>query len=144
MLFRSPRTKSLICRYLWASYYPVLFLLWLCPTPREQQFDSHRLRMLGPRPSARELLGVSRCPFGRLTPIATSRAQKRLLLTHRVTTSCSVMDMWLWSSGATICTHQEAPVGSENLIRPQIVDLQRLAAELSPPVSRALARSDAA
>jgi hypothetical protein len=36
------------------------------------------------------------------------------------------------------------PVGSENLIRPQIVDLQRLAAELSPPVSRALARSDAA
>jgi hypothetical protein len=33
-----------------------------------------------------------------------------------------------------------SPVGSENLIRPQIVDLQRLAAELSPPVSRALAR----
>jgi hypothetical protein len=37
-----------------------------------------------------------------------------------------------------------AAVGSENLIRPQIIDLQRLAAELSPPVSRALARSDAA
>jgi uncharacterized protein (DUF2384 family) len=34
------------------------------------------------------------------------------------------------------------PVGSE-IIRHQIVDLQRLAAELSPLVFRALARSDA-
>ena len=39
---------------------------------------------------------------------------------------------------------ESAVVGSENLIRPQIIDLQRLAAELSPPISRALARSDAA
>jgi autotransporter-associated beta strand protein len=43
-----------------------------------------------------------------------------------------------------LTTNWVTVVGSENLIRPQIVDLQRLAAELSPPVSRALARSDAA
>jgi hypothetical protein len=35
-------------------------------------------------------------------------------------------------------------VGSENLIRPQIVNLQRLAAELLPPVFRDLAQSNAA
>jgi hypothetical protein len=35
-------------------------------------------------------------------------------------------------------------VGSENLIRPQILNLQRLAAELLPPVFRALAQCNAA
>jgi hypothetical protein len=36
------------------------------------------------------------------------------------------------------------PVGSENLIRPQVLNLQRLAAKLLPPVFRALAERNAA
>jgi hypothetical protein len=39
---------------------------------------------------------------------------------------------------------QMSVVGSENLIRPQILKLQRLAAELLPPVFRALAQCNAA
>lgn len=36
------------------------------------------------------------------------------------------------------------PVGSENLIRPQFLNLQRLVAELLPPVFHALAQFNAA
>ena len=37
-----PSTKSLICSDLRPSCCPLFFVLWPCPTPREQQFARHR------------------------------------------------------------------------------------------------------
>ena len=42
------------------------------------------------------------------------------------------------------CPAGDNLVGSENLIRPQILNLQRLVAELLPPVLHALAQFNAA
>jgi len=38
-----PSTKSLICSDLRPSCCPLFFVLWPCPTPREQQFARHNI-----------------------------------------------------------------------------------------------------
>src|ERR1039458_4928566 len=69
-----------------------------------------------------------------ITKIGPTDPSTRIVRSHVLSNrqpEATLLNCRCWADYITVTLAR--PVGSENLIRPQIVDLQRLAAELSPP-----------